>query len=274
MKKISACLVVYNEEQDIKFCLESIKNVVDEIIVVHDGECRDKTLEICRLYTDKIFIRDHLGEAEPHRPFCLKQTTGDWILQIDADEFLSPELNKSLRGLISEPNISGFAFRWRLFDQDKKKFVFGPKQYKETLFKKTDLFFIGVPHYALHSRGTISKSDLVLGHNFKKGIFLKKRFARQKYWAKLQAGYLVRDFSEIEHFQATEDDWRAAFRKTKNYSHPLIIPFIFTIKLFRGLLGCQFRFSFPILKAIYSSYLIYYVYYFKKKNQQKLKKIN
>ena len=78
--RISACLVVYNEEKIIKNCLASIKDAVDEIIVVHDGECIDKTLEICKSYTNKIFIKQHIGEAEPHRPFGFKQATGDWIL--------------------------------------------------------------------------------------------------------------------------------------------------------------------------------------------------
>jgi Glycosyltransferases involved in cell wall biogenesis len=69
--KISACIVVYNEEKVIKRCLDSIKNVVDEIILVHDGPCKDRTLEIAKRYTNKIFIRPHVGMMESTSCFCL-----------------------------------------------------------------------------------------------------------------------------------------------------------------------------------------------------------
>ena len=87
--KISACLVVHNEEKVIRRCLDSIKNVVDEIIVVHDGPCTDKTMEIAREYGAKIYEQPFNGEAEKHRPFSYRMTSGAWILQIDADEYLS-----------------------------------------------------------------------------------------------------------------------------------------------------------------------------------------
>ena len=56
---ISACLVVYNEEKSIQCCLESLRPVVNEIIIVHDGECNDKTLEIARKFTKHIYFQPH-----------------------------------------------------------------------------------------------------------------------------------------------------------------------------------------------------------------------
>jgi len=82
---LSICLVVYNEEKMIRRCLESIKNLADEIIIVLDGESQDKTEAICREYTDKIFIRKHIGFSDPHLPFAFEQAKGDWIMRIDAD---------------------------------------------------------------------------------------------------------------------------------------------------------------------------------------------
>ena len=258
MNKISACLVVYNEEKIIKRCLESVKDVVDEIIVVHDGPCQDKTLEISRQYTDKIFIRPRIGEAEPHRPFSFSKASHDWILQIDADEFLSAELKRNLKNLVSQEQIDGFSFRWRLYEPNKKKYTFGPREYKPVLLRKQKMYFIGVPHYQLTSRGKIVKSELVLAHLFKQKEFFRKRFKITKNWARLQAKYLTKKFEELESFQASEVDWQRAFFKTKKYSHPLVIPLVFLVKLFMGLAKCRLRFSFALLNSFYLAYLVYY----------------
>jgi glycosyltransferase involved in cell wall biosynthesis len=120
MEKISACLVVYNEEKLIRRCLESLRDVVDEIILVHDGECTDRTLEIAKEYGAKIFVRDHKGFCEHHRPFCCKQASYNWILQIDADEFLSAELRNNLRSLVSNQEVSAYELLWPFWDGKKE----------------------------------------------------------------------------------------------------------------------------------------------------------
>ncbi len=96
---LSACLVVCNEESRIKDCLESIKNCVDEIIVVHDGPCADKTLDIAKKYTKNIFVHQKVGNAEILRSYAYRKSTGDWILKIDADERLSKEAQRKIRNL-------------------------------------------------------------------------------------------------------------------------------------------------------------------------------
>ena len=96
MEKISACLVVFNEEKLIERCLESLKGAVDEIIIIHDGDCQDNTLKIAATYGAKIYEKPHIGFAEEYRPFAYEQTKNNWILQIDADEFLSDGLKKPI----------------------------------------------------------------------------------------------------------------------------------------------------------------------------------
>jgi glycosyltransferase involved in cell wall biosynthesis len=214
MQKISACLVVYNEEQLIERCLKSIKEVVDEIVVIHDGECHDRTLEICKKYNAKIFIKEYIGVAEPHRPFSFEQATGDWILQIDADEFLSNELKRNLRSLAERDNIDGFYFRWRLFNQRSSRYCCSGKSYKAIFFRKSKLYFLGVPHFSLSTRGKIEKSELVLCHVYKK-LTLFKRFLKYRKWAKIQASLLRKDFWEISNFQADEKDWEGCNRLIK-----------------------------------------------------------
>jgi glycosyltransferase involved in cell wall biosynthesis len=85
MIKLSAAMIVKNEEKRLARCLESIKGIVDEIVIVDTGST-DKTLEIAAKYTDKIFHEPWENDFSKHRNTSLSHCTGDWILQIDADE--------------------------------------------------------------------------------------------------------------------------------------------------------------------------------------------
>ena len=87
-----------NEEQNIRRCLESIK-WCDEIVVVDSGST-DETLSICREYTDRIFERNWPGFVEQKR-FALTQCVHEWVLNVDADEEVSPELRDELIEVLS-----------------------------------------------------------------------------------------------------------------------------------------------------------------------------
>lgn len=166
MQKLSACLVVYNGEKNIRDCLESIKDVVDEIIVAHDGICTDRTLSICREYTSKVFVRPRIGEAEPHRPFTFAKATGDWILWIDQDEQLSPELKKNIRNLIEREDVDAYSFRWPVKYKNKNLAQgFFSRVQKTVLFRKKALAgFHGLPNEEIHVRGKKINTPYVLLH--------------------------------------------------------------------------------------------------------------
>ena len=138
--RITACLVIYNEEKVIQRCLDSLNGVVDEIIIVHDGTCRDQTLSICRGYTDKIFVREHLGVCEPHRQFSINKATGEWILIIDADEFLSESLRAIIKTLVNNKYVDAYSFLWDVRTNGKliRKGYFG-NAYRTVLFRKNKL---------------------------------------------------------------------------------------------------------------------------------------
>jgi len=94
MAKISACIISYNEEQKIEDCLKSLEGVVDEIIVV-DSLSTDKTKEIIKKYTDKIYDQKFLGHVE-QKNLAVDKASNDWILSLDCDERLTDELKKSI----------------------------------------------------------------------------------------------------------------------------------------------------------------------------------
>ena len=101
MPKISACIISLNEEEKIEDCLKSLEPVVDEIILV-DSNSTDKTIEIASRYTDKIFAQDFLGYVE-QRKLAVSKAENDWILSLDCDERLSPELQASILALNDSP---------------------------------------------------------------------------------------------------------------------------------------------------------------------------
>jgi glycosyltransferase involved in cell wall biosynthesis len=263
MNKISACMVVYNEEKNIKRCLESLSGAVDEIVIVHDGECRDKTLQICRQFTDKIFIRRHVGEAEPQRPYSFIKAAGDWIFMIDADEFLPIESRDGLRDLTNQEQIDGYHLRWKFFDVEKNLYCQNMGIYKAVLFRKSKMFFLGIPHSSLQSRGRVEKSELVLNHVYRQ-VKLKQYLTKFNNWAKIHADLLVKNFDQIQSFQGNESDWSMVNQGIKRYGHFWLLPLIFPIKFFMNIVKSKNNIKNSFLGAIYSVLLIYY--YNQKKN--------
>lgn len=96
MEKISAIVIAGNEEKNIADCLESVR-WADEIIVV-DSESKDRTVEIAKRYTDKVFIRKWEGYAS-QKCYSLEKASNEWVLSLDADERVSPELFDEIKNL-------------------------------------------------------------------------------------------------------------------------------------------------------------------------------
>jgi glycosyltransferase involved in cell wall biosynthesis len=106
---ISATVITFNEEQNIRDCLESIA-WVDEIIVV-DAFSTDNTAAICRQYTDRVVQRQWPGHVL-QKQFALEQASGAWVLSLDADERLSAEAAAEIRRTVvdGDPAADGFMF--------------------------------------------------------------------------------------------------------------------------------------------------------------------
>jgi glycosyltransferase involved in cell wall biosynthesis len=96
--KLSAALIVKNEEAFLSRCLESIKNEVDEIIIVDTGST-DNTVEIAKKFTDKVYYYKWHDDFAAARNEAFKYATGDYILSIDADEYLvSKDIKSKIKG--------------------------------------------------------------------------------------------------------------------------------------------------------------------------------
>lgn len=104
MPTLSAYIICKNESETIADCLESVK-WADEIIVLDSGST-DNTLEIAKQYTDQIYIDDDWQGFGIQKQRAQSYASGDWVLTIDADERVTPELRKDIEKIVQQNDQS------------------------------------------------------------------------------------------------------------------------------------------------------------------------
>lgn len=105
--KLSAAIITFNEEKNIERCLASLREVADEIVVV-DSFSSDRTRDICNDH-GVIFIQNKFEGHIQQKNFAIEQTTGDWVLSLDADEALDSDLTKSILAVKKGPQFNGYS---------------------------------------------------------------------------------------------------------------------------------------------------------------------
>ncbi|MDO8503277.1 MAG: glycosyltransferase family 2 protein [bacterium] len=98
-KKISVVLATYNEEKNIGACLESVKILADEIVVV-DGSSSDKTREIARSFEARVIEVRNEPIFHINKEKALRAASNEWVLQLDADEQVSPKLREEIKRIV------------------------------------------------------------------------------------------------------------------------------------------------------------------------------
>ena len=151
--KISACVMTFNSEDLIEDCLKNIK-WADEIIVV-DSFSTDKTVEICRKYTNKVYQRKWPGFKDQSN-YTMSLAKYKWILFMDADERLTPELYNEIQSYLNDnSNI------WDGFYLPRRTFYLGRwinhgdwyPAYDLRLYKKSKGKWIREPHARIELNG-------------------------------------------------------------------------------------------------------------------------
>lgn len=171
MQKLSVTIITLNEERNIERCLESVRDIADEIVVI-DSFSADQTEEICRKY-DARFIQHRFEGYIEQKNYALSQTSFNHVLSLDADEALSEELKASVLQAKSNFNADGYTMNrltnyigtwihhcgWypdtklRLFNRDKGKWG-GINPHDKFLFEekiKTEQLKGDILHYSYHS---------------------------------------------------------------------------------------------------------------------------
>ena len=103
---LSVALAVYNEEASLAECLESIKDLAHEIIIV-DGNSSDKTVEIAESYGAKVIHESNRQNFHVNKQIAIDACTGEWVLQLDADERVSSMLANEIKQVISKDLSAG-----------------------------------------------------------------------------------------------------------------------------------------------------------------------
>jgi len=109
--KLSLCLIVKNEKDNLPRCLNSAKSYVDEIIVVDTGS-EDGTPEIAAQYGAKVYYFQWCDDFAAARNYAISQATGDWILMLDADEELIVESPDFFNEITSNSENMGFFIKY------------------------------------------------------------------------------------------------------------------------------------------------------------------
>ncbi len=182
MIKLSVTLAVYNEEKFLGRCLDSIKDIADEIIVV-DGKSMDKTTDIAKKYKAKIISTTNKVNFHINKKMANDNASGEWILQLDADEVVSPELKKEIKEIInSDPPENGFWVpRANFFLGRFLKKGGAYPDYTLRLYRKN---FGNLPAKSVHEQTVVEKpvgylkNDLLHYSNRTFGEYIDKRFNR------------------------------------------------------------------------------------------------
>lgn len=186
-KLISVCIITKNEENNIERCLKSIKSIADEIIVVDTGST-DKTIEISQKFTDKIYRFEWQDDFSAARNYALEQASGEFILSIDADEYLDNP--NSLINAIKQAKSDTGGWLVNVISDYKN-------QYGQSERIVTSLLRLFRNHPKIKFKGTIHEQviDSILGLNLKientdivfihTGYNLNKELQDQKHYRNL-----------------------------------------------------------------------------------------
>ncbi|WKZ70199.1 MAG: glycosyltransferase [Melioribacteraceae bacterium] len=166
MSTISLSMIVKNEEQHLEECLQSVKDVVDEIIVVDTGS-NDNTIKIAESCGASVYHHKWSNDFSEARNFSLSKVTSDWVLYLDADERLDANSKHILKKLTSNKDKVGYRCKIYNVDEIHNK----PKLQRYTrLFRNfSGIKFIGKAHEqiddSLFAHGCkIQNTELLINH--------------------------------------------------------------------------------------------------------------
>lgn len=164
MITLSLCMIVKNEEKVIGRCLESVKNMVDEIIIVDTGST-DRTPEICSQYTKHIHKFTWIDDFSAARNFAFQHATMDYVLTMDADDvFLEVDrlqfmkLKKTL-----SPDVDAVSLKYLAGFDDSGNVQVSLRQIR-IVKRERQLIWKGAVHEYIEVEGNILHSDIAVTH--------------------------------------------------------------------------------------------------------------
>jgi len=193
---LSVAIITHNEEDHIVECLESVKNLADEIIIV-DCESADSTVKLAGKYTDKIFFRKNDPNLNINKSFAIEKASGDWILYLDPDEVVTNELAREIVSVVkvqSRDSYDGYFIPRKNF-YFYKFLLYGGKypDYQLRLFRKNKAYF---PKIHIHERLVIPSRRIgylrnpILHYTYKN---VREFIEKLNFYTSFEANYLYKN---------------------------------------------------------------------------------
>lgn len=213
MITISVCMIVKNEEGTLERCLDSLKGIGDEIIIVDTGS-NDRTKEVAAKYTDKIYDFKWIDDFSAARNFCFSKAQMDYIYTADADEILDGVNQKRFmelkEAMIEDVEIVQMKYINDMADNSVQNSV---AEYRPKLFKRLRAFtWVDPVHETVRLDPIVFDSDISILHcpvgvhnerdfsifnkQIRRGILLSKRI-RNMYARELLKGGEKEDFNKV-----------------------------------------------------------------------------
>ena len=234
IKTISLCMIVKDEEKVLDKCLSSIVDIVDEIIIVDTGS-KDKTIEISKKYTHKIYNFKWIGDFSKARNYSLSKATCDYILWLDADDYLDEDSIDKLTNLKKSLNdkIDMYYFLYE-FNKEYEPF------YRERLFKNNGKYnFVGKIHEAIKPIGALSYENIIIKQQEKEIVDVSRNL---RIYQKMDKS----EFSERDYYYYGKELYR-----NKKYKKAIVY-----LKKF---LSFKNIYNEDAIDACYTLYLIYII---------------
>lgn len=224
MATISLCMIVKNEEEVLKRCLDSVSDLVDEIIIVDTGST-DATKKIAKEFTNRIYHFNWIDDFSKARNYSFSKATKDYILWLDADDVILEKDREGLKNLkVSlDKNTDIVMMKYNCgFDREGNTIL---SYYRERIIKNfKDYKWIGRVHEVIPPVGNVIYSDIAITHKkikasdpdrnlrifekmFKENIVLNARekfyYAREVYYS----GDYTKAIEKFNDFLNSEDRW-------------------------------------------------------------------
>ncbi|MGX5481508.1 tetratricopeptide repeat-containing glycosyltransferase family 2 protein [Bacillus thuringiensis] len=218
--KISLCMIVKDEEQTISRCLESVQDIVDEIIIVDTGST-DKTKELVKKYNAKIYNFKWINDFSAARNFAFSKATKKYILWLDADDIIESKDKKMFLQLKStlDTKIDAVSMKYNLNFDTEGNPTFSIKRYR--LVKRNKNFqWHGFIHEYLEVYGNLIDSDISIAHKKEKAYtdrnlkIYQKQLAEGKKFSPRDTYYYANECKDHQLY-AIAIEWYTKFLKEK-----------------------------------------------------------
>ena len=209
---LSVAIITLNEEEDLPRCLESVRELSSEIVVIDSGST-DATADVARRFGAKFEAHEWEGYAA-QKNYAMSRCAGPWILCLDADEAVSPEMDAAIRGVFAkgEPSENGFFVNRRsFFLGDWIRHAWNP-EWRLRLARKEKATWVGAPvHERLDVEGSSGKiSGNLLHYPFRN---LEDNLWRQIKYARIVAEEKMRQKKRFRWYQLVLYPWLEFFKR-------------------------------------------------------------